>query len=56
MPIQLDEIDLEILRALQKNGKQQNLSLAQEAGLSASPCLRRVKQIEERESFADMRR
>jgi Lrp/AsnC family leucine-responsive transcriptional regulator len=48
MPIQLDEIDLEILRALQKNGKQQNLSLAQEVGLSASPCLRRVKLLEER--------
>jgi Lrp/AsnC family transcriptional regulator, leucine-responsive regulatory protein len=47
MPIQLDDIDLEILRVLQKDGKRQNLSLAQDVGLSASPCLRRVKRLEE---------
>lgn len=36
-----------ILRALQTNGRMSNVELAQHAGLSESPCFRRVKQLEE---------
>ncbi|EJL77883.1 transcriptional regulator [Polaromonas sp. CF318] len=43
----LDEIDLRILRMLQKDGRIQNVELAEKAGLSPSPCLRRVKALEE---------
>nr|WP_210302623.1 Lrp/AsnC family transcriptional regulator [Phyllobacterium sp. 628] len=47
MPMILDEIDKRILRALQKDGRIQNIELAREAGLSPSPCLRRVRLLEE---------
>jgi DNA-binding Lrp family transcriptional regulator len=47
MPIELDAIDRRILRALQRNGRLQNIELAEEVGLSASPCLRRVRLLEE---------
>lgn len=47
MPIRLDEIDKRILRALQRNGRVQNVELAKEVGLSPSPCLRRVRLLEE---------
>ncbi len=43
----LDRIDKRILEELQKNGHLSNLELADKVGLSASPCLRRVKQLEE---------
>lgn len=43
----LDRIDKRILEELQKNGRLSNLELADKIGLSASPCLRRVKQLEE---------
>ena len=43
----MDQIDKRILRVLQVDGKLQNNELAQRIGLSASPCLRRVKQLEE---------
>ena len=43
----LDEIDYRILRALQKNGRMQNIELAEMVGLSPSPCLRRVRLLEE---------
>lgn len=43
----MDQIDKKILNALQHNGKLQNNELAQLVGLSASPCLRRVKQLED---------
>ena len=43
----LDDIDRRILRALQKNGRIQNVELAERVGLSPSPCLRRVKMLEE---------
>lgn len=43
----MDQIDKKILNALQRNGKLQNNELAQLVGLSPSPCLRRVKQLEE---------
>ena len=47
MPTKLDDIDRRILRALQRDGRLQNVELAKEVGLSASPCLRRVKLLEE---------
>ncbi len=43
----LDVIDRRILRTLQKNGRISNADLANEVGLSPSPCLRRVRILEE---------
>lgn len=43
----LDEMDCRILRELQQNGRLQNIELAKRVGLSPSPCLRRVKLLEE---------
>ncbi|MEY0629878.1 Lrp/AsnC family transcriptional regulator, partial [Providencia rettgeri] len=45
--VKLDAIDKHILRVLQRDGKIQNIELAKEVGLSPSPCLRRVKLLEE---------
>ena len=42
----LDRIDLEILAHLQKNGRVTNVDLADAVGLSASPCLMRVRRLE----------
>ncbi len=42
----MDEIDRNILRELQNDGRLTNQELAQRVGLSASPCLRRVRQLE----------
>ncbi|KVH51211.1 Lrp/AsnC family transcriptional regulator [Burkholderia diffusa] len=47
MPIKLDAIDRRILRALQRNSNQTNAELARQAGLSPTPCLRRVHLLEE---------
>jgi Lrp/AsnC family transcriptional regulator, leucine-responsive regulatory protein len=47
MPVTLDAIDRRILRALQRDGRIQNVELAKEVGLSPSPCLRRVRLLEE---------
>ena len=47
MPMTLDAIDRRILRALQRDGRLQNLELAKQVGLSPSPCLRRVRLLEE---------
>lgn len=47
IPIKLDAIDRRILRALQRDGRLQNVDLAGEVGLSPSPCLRRVRLLEE---------
>jgi DNA-binding Lrp family transcriptional regulator len=44
--VKLDRVDLRILRELQKNGRMTNVDLAREAGLSAPPCLRRVRALE----------
>jgi len=43
----LDKIDLNILRELQQDSSLTNQELADRVGLSASPCLRRVKALEE---------
>ncbi|MBL6945218.1 MAG: Lrp/AsnC family transcriptional regulator [Rhodospirillales bacterium] len=45
--VKLDEIDRRILRDLQKNGRITNVELARRAGISAPPCLRRVRVLEE---------
>jgi Lrp/AsnC family leucine-responsive transcriptional regulator len=42
----LDKIDLGILDALQRDGRVSNVALAREVGLSATPCLERVKALE----------
>lgn len=42
-----DEIDRRILRELQRDGRIQNVDLAAKVGLSPSPCLRRVRMLEE---------
>ena len=43
----LDSIDLAILKELQKDGSITNVELARRVGLSAPPCLRRVRALEE---------
>ena len=45
--MELDEIDRRILRVLQRDGRIQNTELAKKVGLSPSPCLRRVRLLEE---------
>ncbi len=45
--IKLDKIDKKILRLMQENGRISNLELADQVGLSPTPCSRRVKQLEE---------
>ena len=44
--IELDDIDLKILRALQMDGRMPVQELAEKVGLSASPCARRVRNLE----------
>jgi DNA-binding Lrp family transcriptional regulator len=44
----LDAIDRRILAELQQNARIANADLAREVGLSPSPCLRRVRELEER--------
>ncbi len=43
----LDKFDLHILAQLQADGRLTNAELAQRVGLSAAPCWRRVKALEE---------
>lgn len=43
----LDRIDRRILRELQDDGRITNVDLAKRAGISAPPCLRRVRALEE---------
>jgi DNA-binding Lrp family transcriptional regulator len=45
--VRLDRIDLRILRDLQSEGRMTNVDLAKRAGISAPPCLRRVRALEE---------
>jgi len=47
LPITLDEIDRKIIRTLQSDGRLTNLDLAAQVGLSPTPCLRRVRKLEE---------
>ncbi len=43
----LDPIDRRILAELQEDGRITNVELARRAGISAPPCLRRVRRLEE---------
>lgn len=45
--IRLDEIDLRILKTLQEDGRITNVELAERVGITAPPCLRRVRALEE---------
>lgn len=45
--VKLDKIDRKILNDLQANGRMTNVELAERAGISAPPCLRRVRALEE---------
>lgn len=49
MPIKadLDSIDWKILRELQDDGRITNVDLSQRVGISAPPCLRRVRRLEQ---------
>ena len=44
---QLDRIDRRILRELQEQGRLANVELAKRVGLSPTPCLERVRRLEE---------
>ncbi len=45
--VDLDAIDLRILKSLQEDGQLTNNDLAERVGLSPSPCLRRVRRLEQ---------
>ena len=48
MPKAFDSAETAILRALQASGRMSNVELAEQVGLSESPCFRRVKSLEGR--------
>jgi Lrp/AsnC family transcriptional regulator, leucine-responsive regulatory protein len=43
----MDEVDRSILTTLERHGRISNAELAERVGLSPSPCLRRVRRLEE---------
>jgi DNA-binding Lrp family transcriptional regulator len=45
--VKLDRVDRRILADLQSDGRMTNVELAKRAGISAPPCLRRVRALEE---------
>ncbi|GAJ28810.1 Lrp/AsnC family transcriptional regulator [Acidomonas methanolica] len=45
--IELDVIDRQIVDELQRDGRMTNVELARRTGISAPPCLRRVRRLEE---------
>ncbi|HEX5046878.1 MAG TPA: Lrp/AsnC family transcriptional regulator [Gammaproteobacteria bacterium] len=47
MTTKLDAFDLKILKELQANGGLSNQEVAERVGLSASPCSRRIRMLEE---------
>src|SRR6187549_87543 len=47
VPARLDAIDRKILKELQEDGRITNVELASRVGISAPPCLRRVRALEE---------
>jgi DNA-binding Lrp family transcriptional regulator len=47
VPARLDAIDWKILKELQDDGRMTNVELARRVGISAPPCLRRVRALEE---------
>ncbi|WP_127089278.1 Lrp/AsnC family transcriptional regulator [Aquabacter cavernae] len=47
MPVDLDAVDWKILTELQRDGRMTNVELSRRVGISAPPCLRRVRHLEE---------
>src|SRR5262249_19922846 len=47
MPARLDAIDRKILKQLQNDGRITNVELSRGVGISAPPCLRRVRALEQ---------
>ena len=45
--LNLDKTDLKILQVLQENGRLSKVELSEKVALSPSPCLRRLKQLED---------
>lgn len=45
--VELSETDRRILRVLQEDGRMTVQAIAERVGLSASPCLRRIRQMED---------
>ena len=45
--VKLDSVDRHILHDLQSDGRITNVELAKNAGISAPPCLRRVRSLED---------
>lgn len=45
--VELDAIDRRILAILQENGRLSNQEIAERVNLSPSPCLRRIRRLEE---------
>ncbi|MBV1889191.1 MAG: Lrp/AsnC family transcriptional regulator, partial [Proteobacteria bacterium] len=45
--VKLDAVDRKILACLQSEGRITNVDLAQRVGITAPPCLRRVRALEE---------
>lgn len=43
----IDDIDMQILAELQDDGRMTNVDLAKKVGLTAPPCLRRVRSLED---------
>ena len=47
MKARLDAVDWKILKEMQADGRMSNVELARRVGISAPPCLRRVRALEE---------
>ena len=47
MPARLDSVDRQILQELQDDGRITNVELARRVGISAPPCLRRMRALEQ---------
>src|SRR3974390_230845 len=45
--MKLDDIDVRLLAELQQDGRQTVVELAERVGLSATPCARRIHQLEQ---------
>ena len=45
--VKLDTVDMKILTSLQDEGRMTNVDLAERVGITAPPCLRRVRALEE---------
>lgn len=50
--VKLDAIDMAILALLQSNGRITNVELSRRVGISAPPCLRRVRAPRKRAIFS----